>query len=134
MALTLTNKNAAAARSRYVTDTVQTHSPARLVTMMYDKLCSELERAEIALGAGDFFASNDALTRAQAIVLELRSSLKVELWEGGPGLAALYGFFVREIIAANVTRDAARAASVRTLVEPLRQTWHQAAAQVAAGA
>ncbi len=122
-----------AARARYVKDTVDTLSPPRLVTMLYDRLVSDLERGEAALLAGDRFESNKHLVNAQAIVLELRASLKPELWSGGPRLAALYDFFVREIVQANVARDAARVAKTRTLIEPLRDAWHVAAAEVQAG-
>ncbi len=120
----------AAARQRYVTDSVQTLSPEQLVTMLYDKLVFELERAENALRAGNLHDSNDALVRSQAIVLELRSSLKTDVWSGAPKLAALYDFFVREIIQANVSRSPEKAASVRELVEPLREAWHTAARQL----
>ena len=131
MAPTLTTMpgRQAAARQRYVTNSVETHSPARLVTMLYDKMVSELERAEI-MGPTDLFAWNEALVRCEAIVLELRASLDVSAWDGGPGLAALYDFFVREIIQANITRDIERVRSVRALIEPLRDAWHQAAAQL----
>ena len=119
-----------AARARYVKDTVETLSPARLVTMLYDRLVSDLERGESAIDAKDHFTSNNHLVNAQAIVLELRASLRPELWSGGPRLAALYDYLVREIVQANVTKDAKRAATCRRLIEPLRDAWHIAAADV----
>ncbi|HEV7861914.1 MAG TPA: flagellar protein FliS [Acidimicrobiia bacterium] len=42
-------------------------------------------------------------------------------------MAALYQFMVTELLEANVRKDAAKVASVRELVEPLRDAWHQAA-------
>jgi flagellar secretion chaperone FliS len=119
-----------AARARYVKDTVETLTPARLVTMLYDRLVSDLDRAEQAIDANDHFTSNKHLVNAQAIVLELRTSLKPDVWSGGPRLAALYDYLVREIVQANVTKDSSRAATCRKLVEPLRDAWHVAAAEV----
>ena len=135
MALTLAPNSTrqSNARQRYVSDAVKTHTPERLVTMLFDKLVSELDRAEIAMRGGDLYAANDALVRSQAIVLELRASLRLDVWDGAKGLASLYDFFVREIIQANVSRDPARIATTRILVEPIRDAFHQAAAEVLAG-
>jgi flagellar secretion chaperone FliS len=119
-----------AARARYMKDTVQTLSPARLVTMLYDALVSDFERAEAAILASDSYAANGLLVKAQAILIELRSSLKPELWSAGPRLAALYDYLIREVVQANVAKDAARVATCRRLVEPLRDAWHVAAREV----
>lgn len=124
--------DAALRRQRYVDDALETASPARLVTMLYDRLARDLATAETAIASGDRAAASANLTHAQDIVLELRSSLKPELWDGGPALASLYAFMLSELIAANVQKDAARVAAVRELVEPLRQAWHEAANQAAA--
>jgi flagellar protein FliS len=133
MALTgTTTSRQNSARNRYMSDSVHTMSPSLMVTRLYDKLVSELERAEPAMSGGDLYSANDALVRAQAIILELRSALNTQAWAGGPKLAALYDFFVREIIQANVSRDAGRIASIRKLIEPLCEAWHAAAAQLAA--
>jgi flagellar protein FliS len=119
-----------AARQRYLGERVQTVSPAGLVTMLYDGLVSDLELAEAALAGGDVQVANERLLHAQAIVLELRAGLKPELWSGGPALASLYMFFAEQLMKANIAKDADLAAEVRQLVEPLRDAWHQAAANV----
>jgi len=126
---------AAAARSRYVTDTVETVSPSRLVTMLYDALVRDLVIAEDTLnGSRDLRLVNDRLVHAQAIVLELQAGLDPTKWEGGPGLARLYGFLHDELVKANIEKDAVRVASCRLLVEPLRQAWHDAADSLAKSA
>ncbi len=120
-----------AARARYMKDTVETLSPARLVTMLYDALVTDLQRAERAIDQHDNHEANRRLVNAQAIVIELRSALKPEGWSAGPRLAALYDYLIREIVAANVAKDARRVAACRGLVEPLRDAWHVAARKVA---
>src|SRR3954449_2084219 len=125
---------AAAARARYVTDTVETVSPGRLVTMLYDALVRDLTLAEEALaGRPDLRVVNDRLVHAQAIVLELQAGLDPTKWSGGPGLASLYAFLVDELVKANVEKSAERVVSCRLLVEPLQQAWHQAAASLGHG-
>jgi flagellar secretion chaperone FliS len=119
--------NASLIRNRYVGDSVTTASPGRLVTMLYDRLVRDLVAAEAALGTGDLEAANNNLIHAQEIVWELAAGLDPTKWSGGPALAALYQFMLAELLDANVRKDAAKVASVRSLVEPLADAWHQAA-------
>jgi flagellar protein FliS len=126
--------NASMIKRRYVGDSVSTASPAKLVTMLYDRLILDLDTAGAALAGRDLEGANKALIHAQEIVWELAAGLDPTKWSGGPALAALYQFILRELLEANVKKDAARAASVRELVEPLRDAWHRAAELAAAGA
>ena len=123
--------SAASLRARYMGDTVTTASPQRLLVMLYDRLALDLERGQAALVAGDRAAASEQLQHAQEIVMELQSSLKVELWDGGPRLAALYTWLLTELIAANVRGDLRRIADCRKIVEPLRDAWREAAASLA---
>ncbi|HET6153353.1 MAG TPA: flagellar export chaperone FliS [Marmoricola sp.] len=120
-------------RDRYLRDSINTASPAKLLIMLYDRLIVDLAQAEEALRSDDRERAHDRLTHAQDIVLELRTSLDVEAWSGGPGLASLYGFLLTEMIGANVSRDADRVAACRALVEPLRDAWQEAATAAVAG-
>jgi flagellar protein FliS len=123
--------SAAALRARYMGDTVATASPQQLLVMLYDRLALDLERAETALDARDRDEARVQLQHAQEIVFELRSSLKVDVWEGGPRLDALYGWLIGELVQANIKGDRNRVSSCRHVVEPLRDAWRQAAASLA---
>jgi flagellar secretion chaperone FliS len=116
-----------ALRNRYLTDSIATASPARLLVMLYDRLVLDLTQAEAALAAGDRSAASERLTHAQDIVIELRTSLNLDAWDGAVNLAKIYGFVLGELIAANVRGDAAKVTSCRELVEPLADAWRQAA-------
>ncbi len=117
----------ASARARFVGDSVATASPATLLTMLYDRLVLDLERAEQAQVSGDRATANVQLQHAQDIVAELLSSLDTTVWDGAAGLASVYRFLLVEMVGANVSSDAARTRSCRTLVEPLRDAWREAA-------
>jgi flagellar protein FliS len=119
--------SAAALRSRYAKEAASTASPARLLTMLYDRLVRDLLLAESALERRAIEAAHHELVHAQAIITELRTNLDVDAWEGGPGLAALYDFLLGELVAANVEKNGARVTSCREIVEPLRDAWHEAA-------
>lgn len=122
------------ARARYATNSVATASPAKLLTMLYDRLVLDLDRAEQAQFAGDRQTANDQLLHAQAIVTELECTLRTDAWEGAPQLAALYDFLYRELVRANTAADPTVTAACRALVEPLRDAWHEAARALAADA
>lgn len=117
----------AAVRQRYVTETVQTLAPGRLVVMLYDRLVLDLDRAEAAATTGDVEGAHTALVHAQEIVSELQDSLDTERWAPAQQLALLYRFLLDELVAANLRKDPVRIATCRRIVEPLRDAWHEAA-------
>jgi flagellar protein FliS len=119
---------------RYVRDAVETVSPERLVPMLYDTLVRDLSLAEQALAGGDLAAGNDRLVHAQEILFALRDGLDLSAWEAAASLHQLYVFLIGRLIEANVGKDPAGVAACRRLVEPLRDAWHEAAAQLATAA
>ena len=124
--------SAAVTRARYLGDQITTASPQRLLVMLYDRLALDLERAERALTDGDRASANEQLQHAQEIVLELQASLRVDIWDGGPRLAALYAWLLTELMRANVKGSARVVTDCRRIVEPLRDAWREAAASLAA--
>jgi flagellar protein FliS len=121
----------ASLRARYLGDAIATASPHTLLVMLYDRLALDLQRAEDALVEKDREGAHVQLMHAQEIVLELRASLNVEVWDGGPRLAALYAWLVGELIQANLKGDVRRVRDCRKVVEPLRDAWREAAASLA---
>jgi flagellar protein FliS len=119
-------------RQRYLTDSVSTATPAKLLMMLFDRLVLDLTRGEQALLDGNRAEANAQLVHAQDIVTELHVSLDLDAWDGAPGLAALYAFVETELVNANVRGDAAKVTAVRGLIEPLRDTWREAAGAAAA--
>src|SRR3954470_12776980 len=120
----------ASLRARYLSDRIATASPQQLLVMLYDRLALDLERGEGALTRGDRDAASEQLQHAQEIVLELRASLNVEVWDGGPRLPALYAWLITELIQANLKGDLPRVRDCRQVVEPLRDAWREAAASL----
>jgi flagellar secretion chaperone FliS len=121
------------AQSAYGRDAILTASPARLLTMLYDRLVLDLRRAEAAQSEERWTAASEQLLHAQAIVTELMGSLDTSVWDGGEDLLALYVYVHEALVAANVHRDIARTHEVLELVIPLQETWRQAAEVLPAG-
>ena len=118
------------AQQRYRDDAILSAPPERLVTMLYDRLVLDLERAEAAQVAGEWLAAGEQLVHAQAIVAELTASL-TDTWNGSANLRALYAHLTRTLITANIARDLDSTRACRDIVAPLRDAWHAAAAAVA---
>jgi flagellar secretion chaperone FliS len=121
------------AAGRYADDSVATASPTRLLVMLYDRLLLDLNRGEQAQRAGDRSAATTSLGHAQEIVAELLSSLDQSAWDGGPRLASVYTWLLKELSGSIVTDDAGRTAACRACIEPLRAAWAEVATHAAAG-
>jgi flagellar protein FliS len=124
-------------RDSYLAGAVSTASPQQLLVMLYDRLVLDLDRAEQAMRASDVRRDEARvqILHAQDIVVELRSSLNLNAgWDGAAGLSDLYGFVLTQLVQANVAMDADLVASCRSLVEPLRDAWREAAAACSAAA
>lgn len=117
------------ARATYMDASVATASPARLLVMLFERLVLDVQRGVEAQRRGDAQETHRQLTHAQDILLELATSLRPDEFRGGYDLAALYGFLHRQLVMANVRKDAAITDEVLTLVTDLCDTWRQAALQ-----
>ena len=114
-------------RAAYVSNSIETMSPGRMIVALYERLTLDLERAERAIVAADPSVAHECLLHAQEIVSELHDSLDAERWPAGRNLKDVYVFLLFELIAANVDKDATRVASCHALVVPLRDAWNAAA-------
>jgi flagellar protein FliS len=116
-----------AARARYASDSTDTASPARLLTMLYDRLVSDLATAEAAMQRGEISLTGEKIGRAQEILLELAASLDLEAWPEGEPLRRLYLWMVGELWTARLRKQPEKVAECRQLIEPLRDAWRIAA-------
>ncbi|CAB4734304.1 MAG: flagellar export chaperone FliS [Actinobacteria bacterium] len=117
------------ARAAYMDASVATASPARLLVMLYERLVLDVTRALEAQRNGTVEEAHRQLVHAQDIVLELRSSLHTEDWEGGHGLASIYDYLHLQLVRANISKDSSLTEGCLGLVTDLCQTWRAAALQ-----
>lgn len=116
------------AQARYASDAAATVTPARLLTMLYDRLVQDLTVAESAMHTRDTQVVGERLGRAQEILLELHATLDLSVWPDGEPLARLYLWLVGQLSEARLKSQPGTVADCRALLEPLREAWHQAAA------
>ena len=124
------NYGLAAKRAEYARNSVLSATPARLLTMLYDRLLLDLNRAEAAQLAGTWPVASENLIHAQAIVSELTGTLRTDVWDGAENLKAIYAYCLTTMMDANIHRSPERTRECIGLLEPLRLAWHEAAAQM----
>jgi flagellar secretion chaperone FliS len=122
---------ASTARNRFVADGVGSTPPERLLVLLYERLLRDLDDAIIGIGRLDVTGAHDALTHAQDIVAELHSALDLDRWEGAQAMADLYIYLADLLARANMTKSAPLVAEARKLIQPLRDTWAEAAQALA---
>jgi flagellar protein FliS len=120
-------------RRAYLDVGLRTASPERLLLLLWDRLLVDLDVADEALQQEDLETASDRLIHAQDIVFELRSTLRLDAWEGASALAELYAYVERRLVLANVQKDRAVVAECRGLLAPLHEAFHGAALEAAAG-
>ena len=112
----------------YQQQSVMTMTQGEMLLKLYDETIKQLSAAEIFIGEGSIEKTNQALQKAQKIVNHLRATLDFQ-YEISNQLAALYDYFVRQIVAANIKKDVALIQEVLPMVTELRDTFAQAAKQ-----
>ncbi|MDP3177472.1 MAG: flagellar export chaperone FliS, partial [Spirochaetaceae bacterium] len=105
---------------------VKTASPGQLVVMLYDEAMKQCDRAIELIGEDSRLRpdciekTNAALGKAQDIVTELMASLDFDAGgEIAQNLFALYVWFSRELLEANIRKEVARVKAVRAMLGEL---------------
>jgi flagellar protein FliS len=110
----------------YQSQTVETASPAKLITMLYDGGLRAIAAASSAIEDSDMDAAHTQLIKAQAIVTELSASLNMK--DGGQiarSLADLYDFCNANLVKANVSKSPVPLRTVTTILTDLRDAWNE---------
>ena len=111
--------------ARYQTQQVMTASPAKLISMLYDKAILSLKEAVAAIEKGDIEARWRANKKAMDIIAHMWSTLDLE--KGGEiarNLDSLFSFMLTRLPRIDLKNDPEVAYQVIELLEPLRRSWH----------
>ena len=114
--------------AQYTDRAAQTAGPGRLVVMLYDGFLRFAAQARAAYERGDAGEGGLRLTRAQAIVTELRASLDMSHGELPRNLASLYDYVGERLTAARIARDPAPIGEAMAHMKELRDAWAAIAA------
>ena len=117
---------------QYVEADVLSRPREWLVPLLYEHLLASLRRAAVQIEAGDLAGKGESIARAQAIILELASTLDEE--RGGDvalHLSSLYTFFASELLEASRTLDVRLVQRLIGMISDLHEAWVRAAEEVA---
>lgn len=115
------------ARAAYMNASVTTADPAHLLIMLCDRLVLDVGRGLSAQRTRDYPEAHNQLVHAQAIVMELRTSLRPELFPGGEQLGAIYDHLHGQLVLANVRKDVEATEHCLDLAGAIAETWREAA-------
>jgi flagellar secretion chaperone FliS len=110
-------------RDRYLAERVSTATPSQLIKMLLDRLLVELDTARDRLDEGARPAALPHILRAQDIVTELRSSLRLEAGPIARQLDDLYAYAFGELVEAHLGGDPKRIGHATVALEPIREAW-----------
>jgi flagellar protein FliS len=120
------------AMAQYRTNEFQTASPAKIIVAFYDGAMRFINLASHALSAKNYALKGQHLSRAHAIVSELRATLDHTQNPALCGeLERLYVFVLDCITEANMKADAEKLKPALRVLEQLRSAWAQVAEEPA---
>ncbi len=115
-------------QQRYLEIQIQTATPEKLVTLLYDGAIRFMSQAKLHIQQSDLEKANNSIIRAQDILFELKATLNMDAGEIAANLDSLYDFMINALVEANIKKDQAKIDEVIGLVSELRDTWNQATA------
>ena len=113
----------------YKEQSILTATPGQLVVMLYDGCLRFLHQSAYAMREGDVVVAGNRLSRAEAIIDELLTTLDLE--QGGVIASRLQGIYVfcnKQLVEARLNSDADMIDTVGGLLSELRESWAQVAA------
>lgn len=116
-----TNANA---QNAYKQNSVTTASPGELTLMLYNGCLKFLAKAKTAITEKNIQEKNNNIQRAQAIIMELMSTLNMDV-EISKEFLPLYDYMNRRLVEANIQNDVAIIEEVEGLVTEFRDTWKE---------
>ena len=120
---------------RYQQQSVMTMTPGEMLLKLYDEVITQLTAVRQFNEEKDYEKSNASLKKAQRIIRYLDQTLDPQ-YEISGSLSALYDYFIRRLVEANLHKDNGPIDEVLPMVTELRDTFAQAdkASRAAAGA
>ncbi|BCJ87876.1 flagellar export chaperone FliS [Effusibacillus dendaii] len=115
----------------YMNTSIQTASPERLLIMLFDGALRFSKEAISAIEQKNFPRVHEKIRRTQDIVNELIITLDRDRGgEVAENLLRLYGYIDRKLIEANVSKSVECLLEVISLLQELREGFHEAVKQL----
>ena len=113
------------AYQQYQYNSIMSASPERLLLMLLEGAIKFVKLARKAIEEKDIEEANLYLTKAQDIIAELNQSLDMS-FDISENLAGIYDFLYRQLVDANIKKDAEALDVVESMLAELKSTWEEA--------
>ena len=110
---------------KYQQQSVMTMTAGEMLLRLYDEVITQLTAVRQFHEDKDYQRSNEALKKAQRILTYLNQTLDFQ-YEISNSLSALYDYFLRRLVDANLHKDNAPVDEVLPMISELRDTFAQA--------
>lgn len=110
---------------KYQQQSVMTMTAGEMLLKLYDEVITQLTAVRQFNEEKDYPRSNEALKKAQRILTYLNQTLDFQ-YEISNSLSALYDYFLRRLVDANLHKDNAPVDEVLPMIVELRDTFAQA--------
>lgn len=114
------------AYSAYKKQSISTLTPMEIVVKLYDEAEKQINIAIVSIDGKNYETANKCLQKSQDIVNALRSVLDMSI-PISTQLDALYDFFNRQLISANVKKDTVILKELLPMLAELRDAFSQVA-------
>lgn len=110
---------------QYQQNAILNASPEQLLLMLYNGAVRFINQACSCLDKKDIPGANNAIIRAQDIIIYLRDILDMN-YEIAKPLYSLYEYMYRRLVEANIKKDKLILLEILKIIEDLRNTWAEA--------
>lgn len=110
---------------KYQQQSVMTMTQGEMLTKLYDEVIKQLNAVKLFNQEKDYTSANAASQKAQRILRHLDVTLDSQ-YEISNNLSALYNYFIRRLIDANIKKDNAPIDEVLPMIVELKETFIQA--------
>ncbi|MFT3951790.1 MAG: flagellar export chaperone FliS [Oscillospiraceae bacterium] len=110
---------------KYQEQSVATMTQGELLIKLYDTCSKRLSQGVLFIEEKNPQKANEVLQKAQNILHHLDATLD-RSYAISANLSALYDFFIRQIIHANVRKDAEALQEIIPMIDALRDTFREA--------
>lgn len=111
--------------AKYREQAINTATPEELTLMLYDGCIKFINISKVAIEEKNNSLANTNIQKAQNIISELMVTLNMDI-EVSKSLMALYDYYNRRLVEANIKKDIDILEEVKIFITDLRDTWKEA--------
>lgn len=111
--------------TKYKEQSINTATQEELTLMLYDGCIKFINISKIAIEEKKYDIANTNIQKAQNIISEFMVTLNMDI-EISKNLLALYDYYNRRLVEANIKKDIEILEEVKVFITELRDTWKEA--------